>query len=279
MVLARTGASASEGSTFSVQVEVDLDRNRNRHRMPVFHRRLKLPILHGLNRFFVEAHAQAGLNTNLAGPSIGAHDQRQRADSLELCLARFFREFRLRLINHSRRGDSSTDADYASAGAAAFSRTQSRPFAFHYAAATASHLRLRRLERGQFVRSNQRHGNLRPRAGHHNVASNQRSSHNDSRQQDVNSGGTERAILFVIVETPDVFNRSRLRLELEWRQFFRKEEFIELAKQRAVQRLFELLVGDEQVKLRLRSGASRIQLFGSHIPSSRYLLPCAEKSY
>src|SRR5690348_10544180 len=96
-----TWASASEGSTVSVQVEVDLDRNRNRHRMSILHRRLKLPILHGFNRFFIEAHAQAGLNTNLARPSIDAHDQRQRADALELCLAGFFREFRLRLIDHS----------------------------------------------------------------------------------------------------------------------------------------------------------------------------------
>src|SRR5579864_9099925 len=102
--------------------------------MTVFHRRFKLPILHGFNRFFVEAHAQAGLNTNLAGPSIGAHDQRQRADSLELCLARFFREFRLRLINHPRRGNTSADPEDASPGAAAFSRTKSRPFAFPYAA-------------------------------------------------------------------------------------------------------------------------------------------------
>src|ERR1700758_2534097 len=101
--------------------------------MTVFHRWLKLPVLYGFDRFFIEAHAQAGLNTNLAGPSIDAHDQRQRADALELCLARFFREFRLGLINHSWRRDSSSDAEDASAGAAAFSRSKARTFAFPYA--------------------------------------------------------------------------------------------------------------------------------------------------
>src|ERR1700757_1736056 len=111
-------------------MEVDLNRNRNRHRMTVFHRRLKLPVLYGFDRFFIEAHAQTGLNTNLARPSIDAHDQRQRADALELCLAGFFREFRLRLINPSRRRNSSADMEDPSAGAAALSRTKSRTFAF-----------------------------------------------------------------------------------------------------------------------------------------------------
>src|SRR6201987_3085228 len=105
--------------------------------MPIFHRRLKSPILDSLDGLFIEPHAQAGLHVNIARPPIHSHNKGQRADALILRLPGFFGELGLRLINRTRRRNAGTPAEDTSAGTAAFSRTKSRPFAFSNATAFA----------------------------------------------------------------------------------------------------------------------------------------------
>ena len=122
---------------FSVQVEVYFHGDFDSHRMTVFHRRLKLPVLHRFDRPFIQAHAEAAQYSNVTGAPVGAHDQAEGADTLILRLASFFGKLWLWVIDWSRRADTATDVENTSAGTATFTRTKARSFARANSAAAA----------------------------------------------------------------------------------------------------------------------------------------------
>ena len=64
-----------------------------------------------------------------------------------------------------------------------------------------------------------------------------RASNNQCQHDDVGRGRTQGAVLFIVVETPDIFDRDGLRFQLERRKLLGKEEFVEAAEQRFPQRL------------------------------------------
>jgi len=52
---------------------VDCHQRADRDRLPVLHRRTELPLLHGLDSFFVEPKPQAAPHLNTVGDAVGLH--------------------------------------------------------------------------------------------------------------------------------------------------------------------------------------------------------------
>src|SRR5580704_4155449 len=105
--------------------------------MTVSHGRLELPILHRLDGFFVEAHAQAAEDANIGWAAVDSHDQAERADALVFGLARFLRKLRLGCINRPRRRSAAAHVEDASTRAATLARAKARAVTGSDAAATA----------------------------------------------------------------------------------------------------------------------------------------------
>src|SRR5579871_5089609 len=110
-------------------MEIDFDRDLHAHRVTIFHGRLEDPILYGFDRLFIQPHSQAAQHANLTWSAVGADDQAKSAGPLIFRLAGFFGEFRVDLVNHPRRGNSTADVEDAATNPAAFTRTKSRSFA------------------------------------------------------------------------------------------------------------------------------------------------------
>ena len=115
-----TGQGSRSQAPNSVQVEVDFDRDLDSDRMPIFHGGLELPVFHGFDGLFVQAHAQATQHPDVARAAIGSDDQAESADTLVFRFASFFRKFRLWGVNLARRGNAATYVEDASASTAAF---------------------------------------------------------------------------------------------------------------------------------------------------------------
>ena len=81
------------------------------------------------------------------------------------------------------------------------------------------------------------------------MASDQRAGDDDCRDQNVHARGTQSAVLLIVVETPDVFDRFRLRFQLEWRQLLREEELVQLPEKRLPEGLFKAVPRQKQVQL------------------------------
>src|SRR5579864_5245342 len=97
--------------------------------MTIFHSGFELPVLDRFNSFFVQAHAEAAQDADVAGTSVGTHDQAQGTSSLVLRLAGFLREFGLRVVNDAGRSNAPAHVEDASTSAAAFARPQAWAFA------------------------------------------------------------------------------------------------------------------------------------------------------
>src|SRR6201997_3285893 len=95
-------------------------------------------------------------------------------------------------------------------------------------ASTAARLRLRGLQKWKRSGIDQSHGHSLCRGRFHDVPSNQSARHDDGRDQNVYTRGTYRSILLIIVETPNIFDWLGLGFELEWRELFGEEEFVQL---------------------------------------------------
>jgi hypothetical protein len=76
----------------------------------------------------------------------------------------------------------------------------------------------------------------------------------------VHAGGTEGAILLVVVKAPDILDGFRLRFKLEGRKLLGKKEIVEFAEEGFVERLLEALFCEEQVQFWLFA-RGRIRLF------------------
>src|ERR1035441_10953320 len=109
-------------------MEVDFDCDLDPDWVTVLHGRLELPVLDGLHGLFVEAHAEAAQNADVAGTAIGSDDQAEGTDALVFRFASLFRKFRLGGINLARRGKAAAPAKDASTGTTAFGRAE--PWAF-----------------------------------------------------------------------------------------------------------------------------------------------------
>jgi hypothetical protein len=107
------------------------------HRMTVFHGGLELPGSDCFDGLFVETHAKAAQDADVAGTAIGSDNQAESTDTLVLRFASFFGKFRLGRINLARRRDAAAHMEDASTGAATFARTKTRSPARSNAAAAA----------------------------------------------------------------------------------------------------------------------------------------------
>src|ERR1700722_11442740 len=105
--------------------------------MAVFHGGFEFPVFHGFNGFFVKAHAEAGQHANVAGTTVGSHDQAQGADPLIFRFARLFEKLRFGSIDLARRGNATAYMEDASTGTTAFTWTETRALAGPDAAAAA----------------------------------------------------------------------------------------------------------------------------------------------
>src|SRR5579863_1706785 len=94
--------------------------------------------------------------------------------------------------------------------------------------ATAN-LCLGRLQGGYVAGIDQGDGYLRRRSCIHDVASDQVACRDDPNDQQVYASRPQRAILPVVVETPDIFDWFGFRFQLQRWEFLRKEELIQLA--------------------------------------------------
>ncbi len=74
----------------SVKVKLHLNSNRNRNRPAVFHSWLEGPSLYRFNGLFIQSQTKRTRYVDIAGSSIGSHDQVQNASSLIFRLAGFF---------------------------------------------------------------------------------------------------------------------------------------------------------------------------------------------
>src|SRR5690348_7184976 len=106
--------------------------------MAVFHRGLKFPILNGFDCFFVESHSQAAEHPDIARTPVRADDQRQRAHTLVLGFACFFRKFRLGCVDGPRSGNTTANVENTSTNTAALTGAEARSLARTYSAAAAA---------------------------------------------------------------------------------------------------------------------------------------------
>ena len=97
----------------------------------------KLPVLHGFDRFFVEAHSQAAQHVNVAGPAVGSDDEADGADSLVLRFASFLGKFGFGRIDRAGSAGATADVEDSATNAATFTGTKARPFARSNATAAA----------------------------------------------------------------------------------------------------------------------------------------------
>ena len=73
--------------------------------------------------------------------------------------------------------------------------------------------------------------------------------------------GTEDAIFFVVVETPDIFDGDGLRFQLERWKFLGEKEIVQAAEEGLVQRL-EGVGSEQEVEFRLFFSGCRIHFYG-----------------
>ena len=78
-----------------VEVEADFNVDFDGHWLAVFVPRIKAPLAHGLNRLFVQPHAERTLHSDIVSLAVGADDHAQNDISLPLVLAGLFAELRL----------------------------------------------------------------------------------------------------------------------------------------------------------------------------------------
>src|SRR5438045_8756011 len=74
----------------SVQMEIYFDVYCHRNRLAIFARRIKLPLAHGFDCFFIESESQAAGNVNLVCAAIwatqaGTHDCALRGEPADVC--------------------------------------------------------------------------------------------------------------------------------------------------------------------------------------------------
>src|SRR5438874_5875932 len=67
-----------------VQMEVDLDVYSHGNRLAIFARRIKLPLAHGFDCFFIESESQAAGNVNLVCAAIRAYEAGEHDCALRL---------------------------------------------------------------------------------------------------------------------------------------------------------------------------------------------------
>ena len=78
-------------------------------------------MLHCLDGFFVETHAERPLHVDIARPAISIYDDPEQNRSLELCLAGLFGILRIWIVNRARCGNPSAHPIRATAEATAMS--------------------------------------------------------------------------------------------------------------------------------------------------------------
>src|SRR5579883_1437859 len=105
----------------SIQSEVHLHGNLDRDGDAVFSGRFKSPALHGLNGFFVQAHAERALHADVVRAAIGADDQPEHDGALTLGFAGLLGKFRIGRVH----GTGREPAAPAVANTGAASRTHS----------------------------------------------------------------------------------------------------------------------------------------------------------
>ena len=72
--------------------------------------------------------------------------------------------------------------------------------------------------------------------------------------RNVHAGRTQGAVLLVVVEAPDIFDRIGLRFQLERRKFLGKEEVVQAAEQGLPEGLFKAVGSQQQVQFWLVAG-------------------------
>src|ERR1700680_2588489 len=117
------------------QPEVHFNGRDHGHRLAVLHARLETPLLHGFDRFLIEAEAQRPHYLHLFGHTLLVHYDLQLHGALPFGLARFFGILRLYFEGDYWRGKSapdpispaseSTSGTWANAGAPAYSDSAS----------------------------------------------------------------------------------------------------------------------------------------------------------
>src|ERR1035438_3764270 len=103
------------------------------HWPAIFHRRLKLPLFDGLNRFCVQSETESAYNANVTRSPLVIHNEPEDARTLGLCDACLFGIFRIRRSNRLRSGDSAAHLEHASANSATTAVTNSSAMTYAYA--------------------------------------------------------------------------------------------------------------------------------------------------
>ncbi len=100
------------------ELEFDFNTNLHAHRLPIFQRRIKTPLLHGLDRLCIQSEPKPVDDPNVARLSGCVDDQKQRASALRLRPAGFLCVLWIRRQNRLRSRYSPTDLKHPSTNAA-----------------------------------------------------------------------------------------------------------------------------------------------------------------
>src|SRR5579864_6695002 len=134
----RTQRSFAESEfRFSVQPEIHFHADIDGHWLAILYGRVKTPIPHCLDSFFVEPKSEAAQHLHVTRTSVGPHDQPQHDHALIFRLARFLRIFRIGLEDCPGGRDSAADVKHASTDTTALAWPDSGTFSRTYAAAGA----------------------------------------------------------------------------------------------------------------------------------------------
>src|SRR5208337_1290784 len=109
-----------------VESEIDLHVHLHGYRDSVLAARFEPPLPNCFDCPFIETHTQGSLDANVMRPPVGPHYDPQHNRALELCLASFLGELRVRSVDDTRRGHSSPNTIHPAPNAASPSRTHSR---------------------------------------------------------------------------------------------------------------------------------------------------------
>src|SRR6202041_3425403 len=99
----------------------------------IFHRRLKLPLFDGLNRFCVQSETESAYNADVTRSPLVIHNEPEDARTLGLCDAWLCGKFQIRLGNRLSGVDSAAPLERASANSAATAVTNSSAMTYAYA--------------------------------------------------------------------------------------------------------------------------------------------------